>query len=135
MESLAPHSTFVFVLWQMFLDRVNPLTKLIHAPSLQPCIVLAATNPQAMPTGMHALLFSIYSMAVASMSQMECINLFGQSRDHLWRQYMSGARQSLIAADFMRKYDMTVLQALLLYLVCITSPASVLTFALFFFFY
>ncbi|KAK4071558.1 transcriptional regulator family: Fungal Specific TF [Purpureocillium lilacinum] len=35
-EDLQPEPVHVFRLWQLFLDRVNPLTKIIHVPTVQP---------------------------------------------------------------------------------------------------
>lgn len=130
MERLAPDPAFVFRLWQLFLDRVNPLTKLIHVPSLQPIIVEASTDLGVVPAGMQALLFAIYAMAVVSLSDAECTAIFGQSRDTLLRQFISGAQRSLIEANFMQSFDITLLQAFLLYLVCtgIYTSCSIVAF-------
>lgn len=119
MEPLSPEPAFAFRLWQLFLDRVNPLTKLVHVPSLQPHIVEASACLSVAPVGMRALLFSICAIAVVSLSDAECASVFSQSRNGLSRQFMSAAQRSLIEANFMQSCDMALLQAFLLYLVCI----------------
>jgi hypothetical protein len=44
LKDLYPQPAQIFHLWQTFLDRVNPITKVIHVPTLQPKLVEAATN-------------------------------------------------------------------------------------------
>ncbi|KAM0536558.1 hypothetical protein ACHAO7_012306, partial [Fusarium culmorum] len=36
-------------LWQIFLNRVNPLSKMVHGPSTEQLIISAMTNPVEMP--------------------------------------------------------------------------------------
>src|SRR5688572_4946521 len=58
-DSLWPEAAHIFRLWQIYLDRVNPLTKIIHVPSLQPYVAEAASGTQNVPKNFEALLFSI----------------------------------------------------------------------------
>ncbi len=43
-EDLWPDPAQVFRLWQIYLDKVNPLTKIIHVPTLQPYLASATTG-------------------------------------------------------------------------------------------
>ncbi|RYP69085.1 hypothetical protein DL771_006316 [Monosporascus sp. 5C6A] len=73
LKELHPPPEHVSLLWQKFLDRVNPLTKVIHVPTLQPMVAEAATNIDSVPKNVEALLFSIYTMAAVSLSDEELI--------------------------------------------------------------
>ncbi|RYO86877.1 hypothetical protein DL766_001102 [Monosporascus sp. MC13-8B] len=73
LKELHPPSAHVFFLWQKFLDRVNPLTKVIHVPTLQPMVAEAAANIDSVPRNVEALLFSIYTVTAVSLSDEELI--------------------------------------------------------------
>ncbi|KAL2163000.1 hypothetical protein VTH06DRAFT_6836 [Thermothelomyces fergusii] len=103
-------------LWQTYLDRVNPLTKIIHAPSMQPYFVAASTGRRdSIPRNMEALMFSIFLMAAVSMSPNECVRLLGSSREEAIHRFSEGVRLSLIRTSFLKWHGMASLQALLLY--------------------
>ena len=51
---LHPQPMFIFRLWQVFLDNINPLSKIIHAPSLQQLICEACGNLNAVPNSTNA---------------------------------------------------------------------------------
>lgn len=116
-EDLQPDPIHIFRLWQLYLDRVNPLFKVIHVPTMQPLIMEAANNMSAMPLHHQALLFSIFAMASVSMSSAECIQTIGMSRDAAMQRFNTGTKASLIKYSFLKNYNMTTLQAVVLYLV------------------
>lgn len=121
-DQFHPEPVHALRLWQIFLDRVNPLTKIIHVPSLQPHLVEAATDPNAVPIKYQALLFSIYLMASIALSEDECAQVLGVSKHEAIRKFTSATRHALIQFDFLRNYDMASLQALVFFLVCFTPP-------------
>jgi hypothetical protein len=116
-EDHQPDPVHVFRLWQLFVDRVNPLTKIIHVPSVQPYVMEAATNMNNIPLNYQALLFSIFTMAAVSLSDAEATQMLGCSRDDALRKYTIGTKMALTKFNFLKNYDMVALQALLLYLV------------------
>ena len=116
-EDLQPDPVHVFRLWQLFLDRVNPLTKIIHVPTLQPYVMEAAANVSNVPLNYQALLFSIYAMAAVSMSEIECMQTLGLSRDGALQKFSAGTKIALVRFNFLKNHDMASLQALVLYLV------------------
>lgn len=116
-EDLWPDAGHVFRLWQIYLDRVNPLTKIIHVPTLQPYLAEATTGCQNLPKNIEALLFSIYLMAVVALSPGECQELLGYSREEALQRFSSGVRIALARIGFLKTHDLTTLQALVIYLV------------------
>jgi len=118
-EELQPLPGHVFRLWQIYLERVNPLSKIIHVPTLQPYLVEASCGSPNVPKNIEALLFAIYTMAVVTMSHEECLSLLGYSRNEALQRFSSGVRASLNRAGFLKCHDLETLQALVIYMVWI----------------
>jgi hypothetical protein len=127
---LHPDPKHVFRLWQTFTDDVNPLTKIIHVPTLQQRIFEAAWTAELAPKPLEATMFAVYALAVSSMKGADCIQQFGESRSVLLSQYRMGALQALSNCDLLSTRDLEVLQALALVLVlsptprCVASPKT-----------
>ncbi|GJN85276.1 hypothetical protein PLIIFM63780_008840 [Purpureocillium lilacinum] len=115
-EELTPDPVHSVKLWQLFLDRVNPLTKVIHVPTVQPIAMEGATNMANIPFHAQALLFSIYTMAAFSLTDSECIATFGISREAAMQKYTAGFKSALMRLNFLKNYNQTALQALVLFL-------------------
>ncbi|KPM38866.1 hypothetical protein AK830_g7704 [Neonectria ditissima] len=120
-EGLQPEPVHVFKLWQIYLDRVNPLNKVIHVPSVQPHVMQAAANMAGVPLNYQALLFSIFTMAVVSLTEMESVQLLGTSREYYLRKFTAGTKVTLTKFNYLRNYDMVILQSLLLYLLSLQN--------------
>lgn len=117
----------------MFLDNVNPLIKVIHAPTTQQQILETSTNLASVSKGMEALLFSIYLLAITSIDDVRCKEVFGEERILLLARYQFGTQQALLNAEFLRPSSLAVLQALLIYLVslpCFNTQRRNLTYAI-----
>jgi len=114
--SLHPPAELIHQLWQTFIDNVNPLTKLVHVPSLQPAIKKAIVNIEHIPRGFEALMFAIYSMAVLSLTENDCKEILGETRAILLHRYVSATKAALSRARFMSSTSIVVLQALVLHI-------------------
>ncbi|KAL7917773.1 hypothetical protein ACQKWADRAFT_274172 [Trichoderma austrokoningii] len=122
---LHPDPKHVFRLWQIFADSVNPLIKIIHAPTLQERIFEAAWTPQSTAKSLEATMFAVYALAIASMKPASCVLLFGQGKQVLVNRYRIGALRALSGTDLLSTRDMEVLQALTL--VLMIDPQSELS--------
>ncbi|KXH43409.1 hypothetical protein CSAL01_05201 [Colletotrichum salicis] len=111
-----PGAALVFKLWQIFLDRVNPFTKVIHVYSFQPYVVEATNGTQGLPENIMALLLSIFLMAAVAMSEEECLVTLKQSKEAAVSSFSAGIRQIMRRLGFMRTNDLIILQSLCLYL-------------------
>ncbi|KAK4065045.1 transcriptional regulator family: Fungal Specific TF [Trichoderma aggressivum f. europaeum] len=128
LSSLHPNTVQIFRLCHLFIENVNPLLQVVHAPSLQSCIIEAADNVLNIEPNFEALMFGIYSMAVASLTDEDCINLFGTARSILLQQYHRGSQEALLNARFLRTDNRNCLTALFLHLLSIRpkmDPRSV----------
>lgn len=120
-ESLAklhPDPLHIFKLWQTFLENVNPLIKLLHAPTLQPQILEAMSDLPKASKELEALMFSIYCISLASLQAGEVEKSFGESKKKLLSRYRKGAQMSFRNVSLPRTSSIMVLQAFMLYLVC-----------------
>ncbi|KAH8131207.1 hypothetical protein FP744_10000532 [Trichoderma asperellum] len=122
---LHPDPKNAFKLWQTFADNVNPLIKIIHAPTLQEKLLEAAWTPESTAKPLEATMFAVYALAVASMKPASCIHLFGEGKQQLVNRYRVGALRALSSTDLLSTRDVEVLQALTL--VLMIDPQSELS--------
>ena len=114
---LHPQPVQIFKLWQTFLDNVNPLSKVIHAPTLQVKILDATGNLDNLQPNMEALLFAIYTTAICSLSSDECEIIMGEPKTKLFPRFLTATEQALSKASFLESSDLMLLQAFVLLLV------------------
>ncbi|KAF4292515.1 hypothetical protein CNMCM8686_007368 [Aspergillus fumigatus] len=124
---LHPEQVQIFRLWQIYLENVNPLLKVTHTPTLQPRIVDAVCDLGNIHPTLEALMFSIYCIAVMSLTDNECHRLLRSSKEDLLARYRLGCRQLLIKCRPWQFTNVDGLTAVYLYLVSVspqTDPRS-----------
>jgi hypothetical protein len=69
-------------MWQRYLERVDPVLKITHAPTVQRNILNITRDKSRFDLDFphHTLLFSIYYTSVITMSGEECREEFQESR-------------------------------------------------------
>lgn len=117
LRSYHPNSPRIFQLWQIFLDNVHPLSKVLHSHSTQRQIIAANINLDGVSRGLEALMFVIYLSAVNSLKPSECESILGERKDILHKRYLSAAKQAFVNCECLKSCSFTVLQSLTLYLV------------------
>lgn len=107
-------------LWQIYLDNVDPLLKVTHAPSLQRQVIDAASNRRKLKPAFEALLFSIYCVALKTIALEDDIEaIFGASKSDLLARFQWGCQKALVRCGFLQSKDRDCLTAFLLYLVSV----------------
>ena len=129
LSTLHPDPVQIFKIWQIYLDRVNPLLKVTHTPSLQGRIIEATSNIKDIDPNLEALMFGIYSMSVLSVAVEDCSATFGSSREDLLMRYQFGCQQALLNCKLLQSSDRDCLTALFLYLVSLLRT-SILSYSL-----
>jgi hypothetical protein len=114
----------IFKLWQLYLDNINPLVKLFHAPTVQQILSDASGDLGDIPRNVEALLFAIYCITIESLGDGDCINLLGQSKAVASQRFRSGAQHALINANLLKTSDLMVLQAFALFIVSRVSDVE-----------
>ncbi|KKY17699.1 putative fungal specific transcription factor domain-containing protein [Phaeomoniella chlamydospora] len=116
LRTIHPPAVIMLKLWQTFVENVNPLIKILHAPTMQKRLLDYSTSLDKVAKDEEALLFGIYLTAVQSMSDFECQSLFGQTKSRSIRKYYNATKNALIRAEFMSCPGIVILQAFSLYL-------------------
>ncbi|KAI0121110.1 hypothetical protein BJ170DRAFT_145692 [Xylariales sp. AK1849] len=125
LHELHPEPRYIFRLWQIFVERVHPITKIVHAPTLQQRILEASWDTSKASKSLTAIMFVIYTIAVTPMSSNDCQTSFGEAKDVLLVRYRAATVRALLKADFLRTRELEVLQAFVLFL--LADPESELT--------
>jgi hypothetical protein len=103
-------------LFDDFVENVDPLTKLVHVPTLRPAFKKAASDIKTIPRGFEALMFAIFGAAVMSLKDEDCQVRFNEPRRSVLSKYACATEAALSRARFMATTSLVVLQALVLHL-------------------
>ncbi|EAW10039.1 transcription factor domain protein [Aspergillus clavatus NRRL 1] len=118
-SALHPSQLHIVKVWQIYLDNVNPLLKVTHTPTLQPSLIDAAGDVTNISPTLEALMFSIYSVSILSLSDKECFTTFKARKEDLLRGYQFGCEQALLNCRVLQTGSRECLTALFLYLVSV----------------
>ncbi|KAM0528901.1 hypothetical protein ACHAQF_002678 [Verticillium nonalfalfae] len=110
-------SVQILRLWKLFLERVNPLTKLIHVPTLEPVVIEAAMSHRSILHNAQPLLFAIYLVSVISMTSAEALAILGIKKWEAVEKLTKCLKAALTEVNFLTNCDTTIMQALVLYLI------------------
>jgi hypothetical protein len=83
LSELHPPLVQIWVLYQLYVENVDPLYKLFHAPSFHKDVLHAAQDITLIDAGIETLLFSVYYAAVVSLKNEECLIALKGPREHL----------------------------------------------------
>jgi hypothetical protein len=99
-------------LWEAFINRVDPLIKVIHVPTAQSRIFAAINRPESVGADVRALLCAICFAATTTLLSEDTQNevLFADLR-----RYQQGLELSLYHSDFLDAPTLTSLQAMVIY--------------------
>ena len=119
MSALHPPPEHIPLYWQTYKENIDPLVKVVHVPSKEASILESAGHLDRLPRGHEALMFAIYYGAVTSMWPSECKAKFGEEKSDLLARYRFGVEQALARADFLQSDEVVVLQAFIVFLMCL----------------
>lgn len=124
-----PEPRLILCLWQAFVDKVNPLMRIVHVPTTHQMIVDASWNAARAPPATGALMFSIYALALVSLSDTEYIAMFQgadkgpsqlspplPSKQEMMLLFRAGAAKCLLAAGVLTTWRVDVLRAFTLFI-------------------
>lgn len=119
LRKLHPLPSQIPFIWQVYVENVDPLVKILHVPTMNPIIRKIRSDMDNLPAGLEALMFSIYYAAITSLEDDEVKTNFGAEKSHLIRQFRYGTEQALAKANFLNTSDLVVIQAFALFLVLV----------------
>jgi hypothetical protein len=115
--SLFPTRWQATQLWQIYLNNVDGLVKLLHVPTVQPKLFASINNPKETPLDLSALFFAIYFAAVTSLRSPDTLIMLGQDRQAALNSYQRGLEVCLYGGSFLDSPTIPSLQAMAIYLV------------------
>jgi hypothetical protein len=115
-------------LWFIYKDRVDPLLKIFHTDHKQERFLAAIEDPESQAMSTQAFMFATYLFAVYSLSDEECLSTLGEARTPLYDRYRIATQQALIRAGILRTSDAIILQAYIMFLVCVATKFDAGTF-------
>ena len=120
-QSYHPSRWHAMLLWQAFVNNVDPIAKVLHIPTTQATVFAAINNPNNLEADLGALLFAIYFAATTSLTSDTAASLLGQDKSTSLSHYKQGLEQSLAAANILDTPSMRSLQAMTIYLVSVLT--------------
>lgn len=108
--------------YAIYQENCEGIIRMFHRPTMNAMVQEAlSTNLESLNKVDELILFCFYFAALTSLSDEEALNEFGHGRDELLTRFEIGIKQSLTRVQFMHTQELKVLQALVLYLVCISA--------------
>ncbi|KAL4956806.1 hypothetical protein BDW69DRAFT_68133 [Aspergillus filifer] len=102
--------------WQIFLEKIDPLIKVVHLPSALRILRGGLDDPTSLSEGQAAFLQVIYFAGISAMDATDVQNSLQMSKDTALSTYRMAAEQALARAGFVTTKDWTtILQALVLF--------------------
>ena len=115
-----PPVAMVSALFEIYLQRVDRLFKVIHTPSLRTVALEAITITPAQ----EALKFAVFFTATNSLDEQECLKHFNFSKAAVCNRFQLVAEVFLSQAGLLATTDLTALQAFVIYLVSPKPPIT-----------
>jgi len=124
LHPLHPPPEVIVEYWNIYEKNCDPLIKMLHLPTMRDQIYALKDNPGKSSKAMEVLLFAIYYGAITSLTDEECLETSGETRPVLQSRYRFGIEQGLAKASFLVTEEIIVLQAFILYLMCLRRHAD-----------
>ncbi|PKX89364.1 putative C6 transcription factor [Aspergillus novofumigatus IBT 16806] len=124
LASLHPSVQILPKLRDIYADRVDPLVKILHLPTLSATLENALRHPAERSRSLEAIMFAFYLAVVGTLNEVECQDLFGLSKSVMYSRYRVATRQALINARFLSSSSPMTLQAYVLFMMCVRKSYS-----------
>ncbi|KAI2465809.1 C6 transcription factor [Annulohypoxylon bovei var. microspora] len=119
LADLHPPPQILPKLKEIFLDRADPLMKVLHLPTFWSALTDGLQNPQDMPKSLEAAVFAFYLATVNSLKGDECQTLFGAQQPVTYSRYRCATRQALVNAGFLSTSSPMTLLAYAMFMMCV----------------
>jgi Fungal Zn(2)-Cys(6) binuclear cluster domain len=86
LTELHPTIAHIWLLWHCFIENVEPLFKLFHAPSIHKQLLFAVQDLGSIDGDLETLIFAVYFAAIVVQDDGECLVNFGRSKMELLKR-------------------------------------------------
>jgi hypothetical protein len=77
---LHPSIPQIWLLWHTYLEDVDPLYKIFHAPSFEKKLLHGVQDLQALNGDVETLLFAVYFAGIVSLTNDDCLDKFNEAK-------------------------------------------------------
>ncbi|KAL4813355.1 fungal-specific transcription factor domain-containing protein [Aspergillus spinulosporus] len=112
-------------LLQIYQENVAPMIAILHVPSVKAMSSKYCTNDESkLEPAYKALALAISFAAVVSMTPQQCLSVLDEDHDACIQEYRVAVEQTLAEVNLTGTTDMHVLQAAVLFLLCLRRCAD-----------
>ncbi|RYP08730.1 hypothetical protein DL764_001750 [Monosporascus ibericus] len=119
LSKLHPLPSQIPFIWQVYVENVDPLVKILHVPTMNKIIRDCRNSMKNLSPGLEALMFSIYFGSITSMEEDEVKLNFGVDKATLVNKHRFATEQALAKANFLTTLELVVVQAFTLFLIVV----------------
>ncbi|KAI1752663.1 fungal-specific transcription factor domain-containing protein [Xylaria castorea] len=119
LRSLHPLPSQMLFYWQVYMENVDPIVKLLHVPATTKIIKELRSDMSTMTPSVEALVFAIYFAAITSMQEDEVVTNFATEKRQLVARFRFATEQALSRASCVTTSELVVLQAFVLFLILV----------------
>lgn len=102
---------------EVFVDRVDPIIKILHVPTFVSTLKNAHGHPHEVTPSVEAVVLAFYLLTVALLKDDECFSMLGEQKQVLVMRYKAAARQGLVNANFLKSSNLMTLQAFVMFII------------------
>ncbi|CEI70748.1 unnamed protein product [Fusarium venenatum] len=106
-----PNPNQIRLLGEIYLQRVQPVMSLLHIPSFTDLVTWAASCLIDMPPMTRALMWSCFSMAIATLDKGDCEDLLNLDKNEATQLFCNRCKMSLLEADYLVKFDLDTMSS------------------------
>ncbi|KAK6865452.1 bikaverin cluster-transcription factor [Apiospora arundinis] len=111
LHPLHPSLAQAVALFRVFTERVAPMVRIFHIPTLSRDYWDALASLDSISKDTEAVLFTVYYTAVISLTPQSCMEVLGVPREQALTHFRFAVEQSLARANLLNTQSMTLLQA------------------------
>ena len=125
-----PSRHMIEIYHSIYFENVHPLFKVLHAPTFTDFLLHGKPYLDHKPgdPAVEALSYAIYYAGIVTLDEWACKQRLGEEKNDLLNRYRFAIEVCFAKADFITSNDITVLQALIIFLVStVRSPCMQFT--------
>ncbi|RSL56972.1 hypothetical protein CEP54_008541 [Fusarium duplospermum] len=116
LASFHPQRPLAMRLWKMFVESVDPCTKIMHIPTTEVRVYTVLQDPSKASSENLGVCFAIYYASATALDPDVVEAFLGEDRQTALHRYKAGLEQALAETDFLENPTIPLLQALAVYL-------------------
>ncbi|RSM18671.1 hypothetical protein CDV31_002391 [Fusarium ambrosium] len=116
LASFHPQRPLAMRLWKMFVESVDPCTKIVHIPTTEVRVYTVLQDPSKASSENLGVCFAIYYASATALDPDIVEAILGEDRQTALHRYKAGLEQALAETDFLENPTIPLLQALAVYL-------------------